>query len=168
MVHLVKLVREKSVKAFRRKTYFSLVCMNVLHHVDKKPFCSMSLLKFRWTSTSNNLYCFHGCVRNVCFPRWLRQAICQTLLSWNVSKITNTPLNKLPFATWESYELFPSCSSKWVVLAVVTRFFASILMWMSATSPDMSIHNPGRNWYVPTDLSWMYTILPRLLRVRFS
>ena len=33
-------------KAFREKTFFSLVCMNVLHHVHKKALCSMSVLKF--------------------------------------------------------------------------------------------------------------------------
>ena len=36
-----------------------------------------------------------------------------------------------------------------MVLAVVTRFFASVLMWMFATSPDISIHNPQRNWHEP-------------------
>ena len=41
------------------------------------------------------------------------------------------------------------CSGKWIVLAVVIRFFASVLMWMFATAPDMSIHNPWRNWHEP-------------------
>ena len=39
------------------------------------------------------------------------------------------------------------CSSKWIVLAVVTRFFTSVLVWIFAISSDMSIHNPQRNWH---------------------
>ena len=34
------------LKAFRKKTFFSLVCRNVLHQVDKKAFCSMSFLNW--------------------------------------------------------------------------------------------------------------------------
>ena len=33
-------------KAFRKKTFFALVCMYVLHHVHKNDLCSMSVLKF--------------------------------------------------------------------------------------------------------------------------
>ena len=36
----------KVSSVFRKKTSFSFVCcMNVLHHVDKKALCSMSVLK---------------------------------------------------------------------------------------------------------------------------
>ena len=41
------------------------------------------------------------------------------------------------------------CSGKWIVLAVVTRFFASVHMWISATSPDKFTQNPRRNWHEP-------------------
>ena len=41
------------------------------------------------------------------------------------------------------------CSGKWIVPAVVTRFFASVHMWISATSLDVSIHNPRRNCHEP-------------------
>ena len=51
------------------------------------------------------------------------------------------------FRNMEIMWIVSFCSSKWIVLAVVTRFFASVLMWISATSPDMSIHNPRRNWH---------------------
>ena len=42
-------------KAFRKKTCFSLVCMKVVHHVDKNALFSMSVLKVGLTSTSKNL-----------------------------------------------------------------------------------------------------------------
>ena len=58
-------------------------------------------------------------------------------------------LNKLLFATWTSCGLFPYCSGKWIVHDVVTRFFASVLMWISPTSPDRPIHNPRRNRHEP-------------------
>ena len=45
-------------KAFRKKTFFSLRCMNVRHHVDKNALYSMSVLKFGWTSTCNNTTVF--------------------------------------------------------------------------------------------------------------
>ena len=32
--------------AFRKKTFVSLVCMDVLHHVFKNALCSMRVLKF--------------------------------------------------------------------------------------------------------------------------
>ena len=35
MLLLVKLVREKISMAFRKETFFSFVCINVLHQVDK-------------------------------------------------------------------------------------------------------------------------------------
>ena len=35
----------ETFKAFRKKTSFSIVRRNVLHHVDKKALCSMSVLK---------------------------------------------------------------------------------------------------------------------------
>ncbi len=41
------------------------------------------------------------------------------------------------------------CSGMCVVEFVVTRFFASVLMWISAWVPEMSIHRPYRNWHVP-------------------
>ena len=53
MVLFVELVLEKSSKhSGRKKTSFSFVCINVLHHVDKKAVCSMSVLKLGCMSTS--------------------------------------------------------------------------------------------------------------------
>ena len=46
MVFLVGLVREKIFQTFKKKKFFSLVCMNVLHQVNRKALCSMSVLKF--------------------------------------------------------------------------------------------------------------------------
>ena len=40
------MVREKSLRRSGRELFFSLVCMNVLHHVDKNALCSMSVRKF--------------------------------------------------------------------------------------------------------------------------
>ena len=51
------------LKAFRKRTFFSLVCMNVPHHVDKKPLCSMSVLKSGWMSTLGNLPVFTAVIK---------------------------------------------------------------------------------------------------------
>ena len=33
------------LKAFRKKSSFSFVCINVLHHLDRKALCSMGVIK---------------------------------------------------------------------------------------------------------------------------
>ena len=43
------------LKASRKRTFFSFVCVNVLHQVVKKALCFMSVLKSGWMSTSDNL-----------------------------------------------------------------------------------------------------------------
>ena len=53
----------ETFKAFRTKTLFSLMCMNVPHHVDKNALCSVTVLKFGWTSTSNNLPVFTAVIK---------------------------------------------------------------------------------------------------------
>ena len=58
MVLIVELVREKSSRNSGRKTSFSLVCIHVLRHVDRKSLCSMSVLKLEWMSTRHNLIVF--------------------------------------------------------------------------------------------------------------
>ena len=77
----------ETFKVFRKKTSFSLVCIKVLHQVDKKTLCPMSVLKYGWMSTSNNLLVFTAVIRLSVFA----QTICQTILSLNVCKIMNIP-----------------------------------------------------------------------------
>ena len=63
MVLIVKLVRQNTLKRSGRKTCFSLVCMHVLHHVDKKSIRSMTFLKFERTSISHNLSVFTAVIK---------------------------------------------------------------------------------------------------------
>ena len=53
------------------------------------------------------------------------------------------------FLNIENMWMVSFCSGKWIVLAVVTWFFASVLKWRCATSPDIAIDNPRRNWHEP-------------------
>ena len=87
-------------KLFRKKTSFSLVCINVLHHVDKKALRSMSVLKFGCMTTSNNFPVFTFCNQIVCLC-WMRSSrrSAKTILSWNMSKIMNASWTSLPFST---------------------------------------------------------------------
>ena len=54
-----------------------------------------------------------------------------------------------PFRNMEIIWIVSFRSGKWIVLAVVTSIFASVLMGICATSPDMSIQNPRKNWHEP-------------------
>ena len=70
---------------------------------------------------------------------------------WNKFDVRKRAYWRLPeqvsFRNMEIMWIVSFCWGKRIVLAVVTRFFASVLMWISATSPDMSIHNPRKNWH---------------------
>ena len=145
MVLLVELVKEH-LKAFRKETFFSLVNINVLHHVDKNALCSMRVLKFGWTSTSKNLTASTAVIKLSAFTDvFVKQSAKQFWVEmWARSWILP---EQVSFRNMEIMWIVSFCSGKWIVLAVVTRFFASVLMWTSGTSPDMSIHSPRRNWH---------------------
>ena len=147
MVLFVELVRE-ILKALRRRTSFSLVCTNVLHQVDKEVLCSMSVLKSGWMSTLGNLPVFTAVIKLSAFAdAFVKQSDKQFWIeiwakSWTLRE-------QASFRNIEIMWIGSFCSSKWIVLAVVTTFFAPVLMWICATSPDMSIHNPRRNCHDP-------------------
>ena len=52
-------------------------------------------------------------------------------------------------ASFRNIEIPLFCSRIWVVLAVDSKFFASVLKWMFATSLEMSINYPRRYWREP-------------------
>ena len=138
--------KKENFKAFRKKTFFSLVCMFFLHHVDKNALCYMRVLKFGRTSTSNNLTVFTAVIKLSAFADdFVKQSAKQFRVemrarSWILPE-------HVSFRNIEIMWIVSFCSGKGIVLAVVTRFFASVLMWISATSSDMSIHNPRKNWH---------------------
>ena len=134
-------------KVFRKKTSFSLVCMNVWHHVDKKALCSMSVLQLECMSTSDSFPVFTAVIKFIA---------CADAFTAEDHEYF---LNKLPFPTWRSCDLSP-LSGKWIVLAVVTRFFASVLVWIFATLSDRSIHNPRRNWHEAKHFMKVYSSAP--------
>ena len=125
-----------------------LVCMNVLHHVDKNSLCSVSVLKFGCTSTSNNLPDITCVIKMSAFADdGVKQSAKQFWVKlWARSSILPEQASFRNMAIMWTVSCW---SGKWIILAVVTRFFASVLMWMSATSPDMSKHIPQRNWHAP-------------------
>ena len=133
-------------KAFKKKTCFSLVCMNALHHIGKHALCSMVVLTFGRTSTSKNLTASTAGIKWSAFADdFVNQSAKQFWVEmWARSWILP---EQVSFRNMEIMWIVSFCSGKWIVLAAVTRFFASVLMWMSATSLDMSIHSPRRNWH---------------------
>ena len=144
---------------------FSLVCMIFLHHVDENALCYMRVLKFGWTSNSNNLTVRTAVIKLSAVADNFKQTAKQFWVeTWARSWI-------LPELVWFRNMVImwivSFCWGKGIVLAVVTRFFVSVLMWISATSPGMSIHNPRKNWH-ETKHFMNETMLPRLLRVLFS
>ena len=120
--------------------------MNVLYHVDKNAMSSMRVLKFGWTSTSHNLTVSTAVINLSAFAdNFVKQTNKQFWVEMWAKSCTLA--EQVSFRNMEIMWVVSFCSSKWIVLAVVTRFFASVLMWISATSPDMSIHNPRKNWH---------------------
>ena len=151
--------RKRNLEVAQEENIFSLLCMSVLYHAGKKALCSMSVLKFGRTSTSNHLTVFTT-VKLSAFADDLVKRICQTILSWDVSKVMRILPEQASFRNMEIMWIVSFCSGKWIVLAVVTKFFASVLMWISATSPDMSIQNPRRNWHEPKHCMNEYNSAP--------
>ena len=124
-------------KALRKRTFFSFVCINVLHHADEKALCSMSVLKLGCVSISNMFLVFTAVIKLSAFAdAFVRQSarhfwVGMWARSWMLPEQASF-LNKGIMWT------VSFCSGKWIVLVVVTRFFASVLMWILARS----IHNP--------------------------
>ena len=88
-------------KAFRKNTFSSIVCMNGLHHVDNKALCSMSVLKFGETSTSNNLPVFTALIKLSAFAdAFVKQSANNSDLKCEQDH--EHSLNRLPFASWKS------------------------------------------------------------------
>ena len=102
----------------------------------------MSVLKLGWMSTSSNL---------LFSPLW------SSCLPSLMPSSNNLP-NNSELECEQDHECSQNIEIMWIVsfssgqcivLVLVTRFFASVLMWRFTTSPDMSIHNPRRNWHEP-------------------
>ena len=120
--------------------------------------CFHECPQIEWISTSNHFTVFTGEIRLSAFAdAFVRQSVIQFWVG-----------------VWARSWIFPKmgimwivffCSGKWVVLVVVTRFFASILMWTFVTSSDMSINNPRKNWRAP-NISWKNTAQPQWWRVQ--
>ena len=117
-----------------------------LHHVDKNALCYMRVLKFGWTSTSNNLTVCTAVIKLSAFAdNFVKQTAKQFWVEmWARSWIRP---EQVSFRNMEIMWIVSFCSGRRIVLAVVTKFLVSVLMWISATSPGMFIHNPRRNWH---------------------
>ena len=138
--------RKRTSRRLGRKPFSLLCAWFFLHHVDKNALCYMRVLKFGRTSTSNNLTVFTAVIKLSAFvDDFVKQTAKQFWVEmWARSWILP---EQVSFRNMEIMWIVSFCSGKGIVLAVVTRFFASVLMWISATSPDMSIHNPRKNWH---------------------
>ena len=157
---------ERNPKSVQEENIFSIVCMSLLHHVDKKSLCSRSVLKFGWTSTSNNLSVFTAVFKLSAFAE-----------TWSSNLPNNFELkcvqdheyflNKHPFATWKSYGLFPYAQvSEWFLLLSPGSSLQSSCEFLQPHLPcPFTIHGEtGMNH----NFSWTNIILPQLLRVRFT
>ena len=137
---------KRTLRRSGTKPFSLLSAWFFLHHVHKNALCYMRVLKFGWTSTSNNLTVCTAVIKlSVFADNFVKQTAKQFLVetwarSWILPELVS-------FRNMEIMWIVSFCSGKGIVLAVVTRFFVSVLMWISATSPGMSIHNPRRNWH---------------------
>ena len=138
--------KKEKFDAFRKKTFSPLCAWFVLHHVDKNALCYMRVLKFGRTSTSNNLTVFTAVIKLSAF---VDDVVKQSAKQFWVEMRARSWIRpeQVSFRNMEIMWIVSFCSGKGIVLAVVTRFLVSVLMWISATSPDMSIHNPRKNWH---------------------
>ena len=138
--------KKEKFDAFRKKTFSPLCAWFFWNHVDENALCYMRVLKFGRTSTSNKLTVFTAVIKLSAFvDDFVKQSAKQLRVemrarSWILPE-------RFSFRNMEIMWIVSFCSGKGIVLAVVTRFFASVLMWISATSHDMSIHNPRKNWH---------------------
>ena len=103
MVLLLEKVRE-IFNSPRKKTFFSRVCMNVLHHVDKNAMSSMRVQKFGWRSTS--ITSLFALLWSICLPSSMTSS--NNLPNNSELKCEQSHeyfLNRFHFATWKSCEL---------------------------------------------------------------
>ena len=145
---------KRNLQRVQDEAFFSLVSRNVLHQEDKNALRSTSVLKWGWKSTSSILLVFTAVIK--CLPsHMLGQTICQTLLSCNVSKIIDTSWTG--FRNMEIMWFVSFCSSKWIVLAVITpgssRQSSCEYLQLHLTSPSKIHGEIGMN----QNISWMST-----------
>ena len=152
----VELVREKSSKHSGREHPSPLCAWMFCTKWTKKALCSMSVLKLGCISTLRNLPVFTAVIKLSAFAdAFVKQSDKQFWVEvWAKSWILP---EQASFRNIEITWIVSFCSGKWIVLAVVTTFFASVLMWIFAISPDMSIHNPRRNWREPQQFMKEYS-----------
>ena len=153
-------------KSFRKNTFFSLVCMNVLHHVVKKPYAPW----VSWSLDARRLPMI-----SLISLLWSKCLPSPTTLSNNLPNSSELNceqdheyfLNRLLFATWQSCGLFPfGLVSELFSLSSPgsSRQFSFEHLQLHPICPYIIHGETGMN----QNISWMNTILPRLLRVRFS
>ena len=109
--------------AFRKKTSFSFVRMNVLHHVERKAPCSMSVLKCGWMSISNKFLFFTAVIELSAFVDAFVKTFCQTVLIWNASRIMHISWTDL-FSQHGNHEVFCQSSCECLQLH---QIFPSII-----------------------------------------
>ena len=80
-------------KAFKKKTFFSLVCMNVLCSTPcrQESFVLNECSRIWMNVNISQSPCFYCWDQVVCLWRCLRRTICETILSWKMSKHMFTP-----------------------------------------------------------------------------
>ena len=116
--------------------------------VDKEALRSIIVLKSRWMSTSSKFPVSTTVIRlSALDEAFVKQSAKQFWVGmWARSWILP---EQASFRNIEIMWIVSFCSGRWIVLAVVTKFFASVLMWIFVTSPYRSIHNPRRKWHEP-------------------
>ena len=126
--------------------------------VDKEALRSIIVLKSRWMSTSSKFPVSTTVIRLSALDEiFVRQSAKQFWVGmWARSWILP---EQASFRNIEIMWIVSFCSGRWIVLAVVTRFFASILMWilqLHRIDPSRTHGESGMN----QNTSWKSTVLP--------
>ena len=110
--------------------------------------CSSCPVSIDWISWSGLAECFvNGSAKQYSLDIWDRSSRCPVLLSCLNIWITRCA---------------SFCSGKWVVWAVVTRLFASVLMWIGKISPLTSAHKARTKRHVPKNTSSKHRVQQQL------
>ena len=162
---IVKLVREKPLRRSGRNMFF-LLCVHKRFTLSRQQRPCASCVFCNWDEC-------HQLTISLSSQLWLSCPPSLVTSSNNLPKNSELEwaqdheyfLNKLSFATWKSYGLFPSVQVSDLFFQLLPGSLRQFSCEYLQLSPDKSIHNSQKNWREPKHFK-NNTILPRLLRER--
>ena len=118
------------------------------NHDLRYALCSSNDLKGGWASTSLTTPCRTASIRFWGLADFLVKQSAKHHWVLICDRSAIEPEHASFLSIWIIW-MVSCCSGTWVVLAVVTRLFASVLIWISLESPVMSLISPLNIWHVP-------------------